>query len=832
MLRIRGFVLVFLTILSIVGHAETRILLPTGVIQRYGPTSVLGREASEYRADPIICAATSDIHWVFVGSVYGLEVWDIEARTQTALLNDLGTSIVAIAVSPMDDLFAYTDGTVIQIVTIPELEKLVTLDYSGDYPLASVAFDNLGEVLAGGSLDGTVTLWSIDQGRPMHRLFGQRQPIYGLAFTELSATPDTNDTHLVAACGPFGTNLWNLATGSMAPGRTLEVPQIFRTSKYPVLLKGFEGYEGVIVIDGWPESLNSYGWTQALSSLHEAATPADKEDPCAQSAEWEAVLAPTSDIVAVIALLAQEDSTKRWQTTFWNNLTGDKLATADLRAQFVFFSRDARRAVLVGLASIRLWGLEEMLEMWEAPLAPERFVQTGIYSHENGYVAAMRSSSQSSATLRAINNDLALFTIEEPESDIQVPVSFSRSGDLLAVDSLCGQMSVYSIADEEIRQSIIVRGVCLNMWDYPWPVDFGGETLATVTSRSLHPDSLLVHFLDPEFRSAELPLPVPATCIAINASGSLAFVAEGKTIRILDTASAAILETLEVHAGEVSALALSSDETLLFAGGNDGKAVLWNLARGFSLEWIGMHTSAVTATSFGVGTRIAATGTQEGAVILWDIQTGHRLRELRGHLSAIREIHFSPYDGQLVSLDSSGMLLVWDVSDVYSPGNTVEMGGFTLDLVQSLSLSTEIDTLPRIALFVRATGGTEWTLWSTAVVDSGATALLFPAALGETLGLDIQAGSKFKLIGATGIAEGWEHGVELGFAYLHSTESGADGYMLARNGIPYLLKVNAIFSYSASEVLLGGTALMHSLDFTNQGGLLTVTAPEETVLGH
>jgi WD40 repeat protein/uncharacterized caspase-like protein len=106
-------------------------------------------------------------------------------------------------------------------------------------------------------------------------------------------------------------------------------------------------------------------------------------------------------------------------------------------------------------------------------------------------------------------------------------------------------------------------------------------------------------------------------------------------------------------AGDVWAVAFSSDERLVLTGNQDGSAYLYEVATGKLLKQFQGHSSLVLSVAFSPDGKSIVTGADD--VRLWDLATGREIRKFEGHSYSVRSVAFSP-DGKFIvsgSFDST-----------------------------------------------------------------------------------------------------------------------------------------------------------------------------------
>ncbi|KAL3429913.1 WD40 repeat-like protein [Aspergillus tetrazonus] len=135
-----------------------------------------------------------------------------------------------------------------------------------------------------------------------------------------------------------------------------------------------------------------------------------------------------------------------------------------------------------------------------------------------------------------------------------------------------------------------------------------------------------------------------------------------KTVRLWDSATGALQQTLKGHTSSVQSVAFSPDGRLLASGSLDKTVRLWDPATGALQQTLEGHTSWVHSVAFSTDSRLIASGSDDKTVRLWDPATGALQQTLKGHTSRIQSVAFSP-DGRLLASGSDDETIrLWDLA--------------------------------------------------------------------------------------------------------------------------------------------------------------------------
>ena len=120
------------------------------------------------------------------------------------------------------------------------------------------------------------------------------------------------------------------------------------------------------------------------------------------------------------------------------------------------------------------------------------------------------------------------------------------------------------------------------------------------------------------------------------------------TVRLWDTATGGLQQTLEGHSGWVSSVAFSPDGRLLVYGSGDNTVRLWDIATGGLQQTLEGHSAPVYSVAFSPNGRLLASGSQDNTVRLWDTATGG-LQETLNTGGIVDKVEFSQDSTYLIT---------------------------------------------------------------------------------------------------------------------------------------------------------------------------------------
>ena len=255
----------------------------------------------------------------------------------------------------------------------------------------------------------------------------------------------------------------------------------------------------------------------------------------------------------------------------------------------------------------------------------------------------------------------------EEHKDWVRSVAFSPDGALLASGSDDGSIALWDPANGQLAGDPLT-----GQTDYVYTVAFSpdGVTLASGSCAQRDEDSNCTAgeiFLWDVASRERLGGPLTGHTGWVN---SLAFSPDGTTlasgsddttVRLWEVPSGQpIGEPLEGHTDSVTAVAFSPNGNVLASAG-DTTVILWDPATGEMLAQLSGHTKAVRSLAFSPDSAILASGGADGTIILWEVAEGARLGEhLSGRFTKVFSLAFSPDGRTLASANDDGTVILWD----------------------------------------------------------------------------------------------------------------------------------------------------------------------------
>jgi WD40 repeat protein len=134
-------------------------------------------------------------------------------------------------------------------------------------------------------------------------------------------------------------------------------------------------------------------------------------------------------------------------------------------------------------------------------------------------------------------------------------------------------------------------------------------------------------------------------------------------IRIWDVATSSLITTLEGHKKRVRSVAFSPDLKTLASGSYDFTVKIWDISTGKCLKTLEKHTDQVRSVAFSRDGTMLASGGNDRTVRLWHPSTWECFKVLEGdngHTDEVRSVAFSRNQDILISSSKDGTIRLWD----------------------------------------------------------------------------------------------------------------------------------------------------------------------------
>ena len=467
--------------------------------------------------------------------------------------------------------------------------------------IQSISYSPDGNILASGSLRGTVWLWDARSGAEIRQLeTGRSESIDSIAFT-----PDGH--HLIARTNVSGIFLWDVRTGH----RVLELRRIKSTSNVSVVVVSPDGDKFARFEDG----------TISAFTIHDRQ-PVCKIPSGHEGSVWALAFSPDGK---TLASCGTGDIVRLWNCHLGEPV-GEPLTGHKNLGSSLAFSPDG--------GFLASGSRDGVVCVWNAQTRQQHRTYSGHQKSVNSMAFApdgrTLASGSDDRTVRVWNlqdNDCALaapLVLRGHHASVNA-VYFSTDGFYVASCSTDGTIRVWDVSGSYPSVPHQQRG---------FSSDDSGSS-----------GSLWSGWRRPLW-------PLGSLALALRSPGAL----RAKSV-VADA-------PLDGHIGWVTAVAVSGDSRLIASASRDGSVRVWD-ARTCKPMYPPLLGDAgpVLSVAFSPNSQLIASGSSDTIVRLWNARKGHRTpSELRGHNERVNTVAFSPNSLRLASGSNDHTVRIWDVS--------------------------------------------------------------------------------------------------------------------------------------------------------------------------
>jgi WD40 repeat protein/transcriptional regulator with XRE-family HTH domain len=218
--------------------------------------------------------------------------------------------------------------------------------------------------------------------------------------------------------------------------------------------------------------------------------------------------------------------------------------------------------------------------------------------------------------------------------------------------------------------------------------------------------------------------------VAYSPDGKLLAACDSNKINIYDPATGSLIQTLDGHKSDVTALAFSRDGIYLASGGADGSLFIWNIQSGNIVTRLAGHTDGVEGLVFSPDGKWLITSSDDYTMKFWDAATGELLRDFTELTGLVDSATFSPDGSKFAFTD--GAIHVWKLSSSTSEGKTTITYEEILNLPGGVSITFSPDGTKLATIWGTAASGNGIVLWDA---NSGRELLTMTGHTGWIMGL-------------------------------------------------------------------------------------------------
>lgn len=158
--------------------------------------------------------------------------------------------------------------------------------------------------------------------------------------------------------------------------------------------------------------------------------------------------------------------------------------------------------------------------------------------------------------------------------------------------------------------------------------------------------------------------PQPIRCVAFAPDGKrLAVGGFDHTVKLRETATGRLLQTLYGHGDKVNGVAFSPDGQTLATVSLDRTVRLWDANSGLSVAVLTGHANWVLGVAWSPDGQTLATASKDRTARLWDVANRRERLILAGHVSGVEQVAFTPDGNLLVTAGWDKTVRAWDTAD-------------------------------------------------------------------------------------------------------------------------------------------------------------------------
>ncbi len=602
--------------------------LPTRSFQR------LGTNKFRHGARVVSLAYSPDGRYLIAGGADSLRLWD--AKTGEEVDRKLKEPWVqAVSFSPQGHVVA-TAGMfkTIRLVEIADGKELHKFE-GNKAGIKALGISNDLQVVASGSMDGTLFIWSYQGKNKMHELKAHADEITALAFhptseTDLLATASNDRTVQIRKIST-GAVVHKLDAGCAAQAIAFAPDGRLFTAGDDNLVRVWDSATGKLfdTLKGHTGTVVSLLWHPDSKSLVSGSLDQTVR-------VW--------DLATKQARVIQRSPGDNDALAL--SPDGKQLASAGVNQTIRFFDfasgketvpAPGPKAGLLGMAASpdgkRLASASSngMLQLWNAETGELAREWQGHHRGEAAVAFAPDHKHLASAsdTVRVWDLDLAQEKMQLPAKagDPAFSVAFQPAGKLLAVGYRSGLVEIW-----DWTQKLVVQ-----KFNYPGPVH----------------------------------------ALAFSIDGGKLVVSGATKIVVWDIAANQEIKRFDSKDGpqasmpNVASLAFSPLGLTVAAGCFDGVVRIYDLQSGKEAFACEGHLSVPYSVAYSADGRTLLSGSSDRTVCLWEAFSGQRVVEFKGHTGEVTGVAFSADNRSVFSASGDTTILAWDVTGQRKEGRIV-----------------------------------------------------------------------------------------------------------------------------------------------------------------
>lgn len=540
-----------------------------------------------------------------------IKLWNLDGQEVKQTFKGHKADILSLSFSPDGKMIASADGGniisgepidgVIKLWSIDGLELRTLTGHNAQ--VESVIFSPDGGTLASASIDGTIKLWNISDGKLIRTIEDGITPLMSISFSGDGKTIISGDKSGVV-------KIWDLNGNKL---------QSFAAHSAAIRSVSFSP-DGNIILTGGEDNIIKT-WNLSGTEIQKFVGHTDK----VRSAKF----SPDGKIIVSASM---DGRVKLWNLE-GKEVEGFKGIHGD-RVYDVSFSPDG---TLIASASA-----DKTVKIWNTVSDSSNSREFTLLNDHKGIVSAVgfspdgkliASGGEDKAIRLWSRADAKLIKIFEGHQEPVFTLSFSPDGKNILSSSQDGTFRLWNLEGEQKakidgRVSVVVDGNRL----------FLGNPVSSVS-------------FSPDGKMALLSI----TLSAFGASGSLIKLWSLDNLQVRNIKE---LRDIKEYKSTIWEAAFSPDGKVIAAASSDGTIKLLRTEDGQEIGTFKGHTSDVFSVGFSPDGKTIVSGGSDTTVRLWNLK-GENLQVFKGHSLEVASVVFSPDGKRIISASSDKTVKIW-----------------------------------------------------------------------------------------------------------------------------------------------------------------------------
>lgn len=577
---------------------------------------------------------------------HSADIWETASGKHLVAVLHGGLYVHAVAFSPDGSLLATgsNDPAGFLRVCNARTGELVRTLPGHQGAVLSVEFSKDGKRLLSASFDKTARMWDVASGREIRAFKGHSWWVWSAAFS-----PD--EKRIVTASQDGSASLWSVETGKQIAQFLGHRGPVYAAAFSPVgSLVATAGFDQRILL--WnPDDLRPFDFGKLASGEKLELPPLHVLD--GHTAGVRTLVFSHDGSVLVSG--SHDDTVKVWEVASRRALKTFRGHGSWVRSCAI--SNDGRLVLSAAHdESARLWSLPEYEEI--------RVLHGRVLEGHDDAVLAASFSRDGGQIVTASRDRTARTWDFQTGKGLQ---TFAEGHAFLASSAVFypdGKRMLTAAVDNTVRLWDVASGTQIRVFEHTG-------------------------------RSAALAISHDAKRLL---TGSDAGKDDGaKSAKLWDQETGQLLRTLSGHKYEVTAVAFSPDDALIFTGDAGGVGMLWNSATGDFVRRLDGHTGKIATAAFlADGTRLL-TASNDRTVAQWDVATGRELVLLvLKHPDAVLSLAVVPKAQKALTSCADGIVRLWNLDRAETIGKLPPQGVVhTVDISQDGSQALTVNAEER-----------------------------------------------------------------------------------------------------------------------------------------